>query len=37
MIGISSNALALGAAIGLMATAAMAHGYRAGPLSIQHP
>lgn len=37
MIGISSKTLALSAAIGLMATAALAHGYRAGTLSIQHP
>lgn len=37
MIGISPKTLALGVAIGLMATAAVAHGYRAGPLSIQHP
>lgn len=37
MIGISPKTLALGAAIGLMATAAVAHSYRAGPLSIQHP
>ncbi|MEL0211846.1 MAG: copper chaperone PCu(A)C, partial [Novosphingobium sp.] len=37
MISISSKTLALGATIGLMATAAVAHGYRAGPLSIQHP
>ena len=36
MIGISSKTLALSAAIGLMATAALAHGYRAGTLSIQH-
>jgi len=37
MIGISSKTLALGTAFSLMATAAVAHGYRAGPLSIQHP
>lgn len=37
MISISPKALALGAPIGLMATAAVAHGYRTGPLSIQHP
>lgn len=37
MIGISPKALALAASIGLTATAAMAHGYRAGLLSIQHP
>lgn len=37
MIGITPKTFALGAAIGLMATAAVAHGYRAGPLSIQHP
>ena len=37
MIGISTKTLALGAAIGLSATAAVAHGYRAGPLAIQHP
>jgi len=37
MIGISPKMLALGAAIGLSATAAMAHAYRSGPLSIQHP
>lgn len=37
MIGISPKTLALSAAIGLMATAALAHGYRAGTLSLQHP
>ena len=37
MNGTSPKMLALGAAIGLSATAAMAHSYRAGPLSIQHP
>lgn len=37
MIGISAKTLALGATIGLMATAAVAHGHRAGALSIQHP
>lgn len=37
MIGISPKTLALGAALGLMATTAVAHGYRVGPLSIQHP
>lgn len=37
MNGISLKTLAFGATIGLMATAAVAHGHRAGPLSIQHP
>ena len=37
MIGISPKALALGAIVSLTASAAMAHGYRSGALSIQHP
>lgn len=37
MISISPKTLALGAAIGLMTTGAVARSYRAGPLSIQHP
>ena len=37
MKGIPPKKLALGATITLMATAAVAHGYRAGLLSIQHP
>ena len=37
MTGISRKALALGAVFGLIASAAAAHGYRSGALSIQHP
>ena len=37
MIGISPKMLGLGVVIGLSATTAMAHGYQAGSLSIQHP
>jgi len=37
MMGISPKALALGAVAGLTASAAVAHGYRTGALSIQHP
>ena len=37
MTGISRKALALGAVVGLIASAAAAHGYRSGALSIQHP
>jgi copper(I)-binding protein len=37
MTGISRKALALGAVFGLIASAAVAHGYRSGALSIQHP
>ena len=37
MIGITPKALAHAAAIGLSTTAAMAHGYRTGSLSIEHP
>lgn len=37
MMGISPKALALGAVVTLTASAALAHGYRTGALSIQHP
>lgn len=37
MIGISPKVLALGAVASLTASAAVAHGYRSGALSIQHP
>lgn len=37
MTGISTKTLALGVVVGLTATAAVAHGYRVGALSIQHP
>jgi periplasmic copper chaperone A len=37
MIRISSKALALGVIASLSASAAVAHGYRSGALSIQHP
>ncbi len=37
MKGIPPKALALGAVVALTATAAVAHGYRVGALSIQHP
>lgn len=37
MIGISLKTLALCAAVGLSVTAAVAHGYRAGTIAIQHP
>jgi len=37
MMGISPKALALGAVASLTASAAVAHGYRSGALSIQHP
>lgn len=37
MMGISSKALALGVVASLTASAAVAHGYRSGALSIQHP
>ncbi|NLR72068.1 copper chaperone PCu(A)C [Novosphingobium sp. ERN07] len=36
-MSISPKALALGAVVTLMASAAAAHGYRSGVLSIQHP
>ncbi len=36
-MGISSKALALGVIASLSASAAVAHGYRTGTLSIQHP
>lgn len=37
MMDISPKALALGAVASLTASAAVAHGYRSGALSIQHP
>lgn len=37
MMGISPKTLALGAVATLTASAAVAHGYRTGALSIQHP
>ena len=37
MIIINPKTLALGALVGVVASTAMAHGYQAGSLSIQHP